>query len=264
MTHGTKTTTQPTVLLLHCSSGSGQAWAAAAAHLGDVRALSPDLLGYGANPSWPRGRRLEPDAEFVALRPAIDNMARRFHLVGHSYGGAVALDVAQQLPERVASLTLIEPVAFPYVRAAGRLDDWDTIAAIATRCMELTAQCDDDAAAELFVGYWMGRSAWAMMPPPIKSAISRSMPKVAAEWALMFEAEADLSRLAELRIPTTLIVGERTRSTARAVVEVLAGAIRGAELRHIPGAGHMSPITHPIQAGAAVRSVLRPDLLHAA
>lgn len=233
------------VILLHCSSGAGLAWGPVAAPLApDFRVFAPDLLGYGAKPAWPRGARLEPGAEWAALEPLFDQIKGPVHLVGHSYGGAVALDIALNAPQRLASLTLIEPVAFPYLRAAGDQAAWETIAEVARRCQALVAEGRDAAAAEIFVGYWMGKAAWAMTPEKARAAVIRSMPKVAAEWGLMFEAKADLEALAALDPPVTLIVGERTRTPARAVSAVLARTLPHATVHTIAGAGHMSALTH--------------------
>ena len=79
--------------------------------------IIPDLPGHGQSPAQGRATA-ERDALLVA--ELLDNGA---HLVGHSYGGAVALRVAATRPDAVRSLTLIEPatldigVGDPEVRA---------------------------------------------------------------------------------------------------------------------------------------------------
>jgi pimeloyl-ACP methyl ester carboxylesterase len=102
-----------TVLLLHSSASSSAQWRALTEIL-QVRwgVLAPDLYGYGKT-----DQRLcvgSPGlADEVALADAVlAQSAERIHLVGHSYGGAVALCFAAHRPERLLSLTLIEPVAF--------------------------------------------------------------------------------------------------------------------------------------------------------
>lgn len=68
--------------------------------------ILPDLPGYGQSPAQ-GGMDVERDARLIA-----DLLDGGAHLVGHSYGGAVALTAAAQRLEAVHSLTLIEPGAF--------------------------------------------------------------------------------------------------------------------------------------------------------
>ena len=98
-----KTGSKPCVIALHCSLGSGRQWARLAEELGsDYQVIAPDLSGHGAN----RGPVNLPTtlAEEVALLS--DDIGRTegpFHLVGHSYGGAVAFKIATQSPFEAAS-----------------------------------------------------------------------------------------------------------------------------------------------------------------
>src|SRR5262249_61702124 len=96
---------------LHCSSGSSSAWTAVIVSRG-FRTLAPDLLGYGRNSPWPRDVDLGSDTELAIFDSLLDSCGEPVHLVGHSYGGAVAPNAAMGLPRRVGSLSLIAPVAF--------------------------------------------------------------------------------------------------------------------------------------------------------
>src|SRR5688572_6317585 len=96
----------PTVLCLHSSTGSQGQWRGLAAALSELaRVITPDLHGHGRSPAWPVGQAtsLHIDARAAAhLLPAEGGV----HLVAHSYGAAVALQMALDQPERVLSLTL--------------------------------------------------------------------------------------------------------------------------------------------------------------
>jgi pimeloyl-ACP methyl ester carboxylesterase len=242
------------IVLLHCSSGSSGAWLPVMDHLGqDHRVLAPDLLGYGRSAPWPRDAALAPDGELGVVGALLDVAGCPVHLVGHSYGGAVALDAARRYPRQVVSLALIEPVAFRLLRRADPAS-WGEIAALAERHLALVEEGQDAAAAEAFVTYWMGPDAWQQMPEPARDGTVRTAAKVAAEWRLLFaSAEDHLEAIAAIDIPTLLVCGGRTRRPARRVVEILRRALPHVGLHEIADAGHMSPLTHPTAVAEAIR-----------
>jgi pimeloyl-ACP methyl ester carboxylesterase len=242
------------VVLLHCSSGSSAAWLPVMEHLGQgYRVLAPDLLGYGQSAPWPRHAALPPDGELGVVEALLNAAGRPAHLVGHSYGGAVALSAARRFPGRVASLTLIEPVAFHLLRRADEPDGWREVAALAERHLALVGEGHDAAAAEAFIAYWMGPKAWYQMPDAARDSAVRTAAKVAAEWRLMFAASDNLDAIAGIETPTLLVCGGRTRTPARGVVEILRQALPRARHYEIADAGHMSPLSHPAAVAEAIR-----------
>jgi pimeloyl-ACP methyl ester carboxylesterase len=256
------------IVLLHCSSGSSGAWLPVMNQLGrDYRVLAPDLLSYGRSAPWPRGAVFTPDQELGFVQAILDVAGRPVHLVGHSYGGTVALNAARRFPLGVASLTLIEPVAFHLLRRADESDGWREIAALAERHLELVGAGRDEAAAEVFVTYWSGKKAWQQMPDAARDSAVRSAAKVAAEWRLMFGLEDELDGIALIEAPTLLVCGGRTRTPARWVVEILRQALPRARYHEIADAGHMSPLTHPACIADAIRrhvGAVNPPCLSAA
>ena len=250
------------IVFLHCSSGSSGAWVPVMNQLGrDYRVLAPDLLGYGRSAPWPRDVPLASDGELGVLEALLDVIGRPVHVVGHSYGGTVALSAAQRFPLRVASLTLIEPVAFHLLRRADERDGWREIAALAERHLALIREGRDAAAAEAFVTYWTGPKAWQLMPDAARDSAVRSAAKVGAEWLLMFAADDDLDAIAGIEAPTLLICGGRTRMPARRVVEILRQALPRARHHEIAGADHMSPLTHPAVLADAIQRHVSAVLL---
>ena len=240
------------IILLHCSSGSSGVWAPVMNQLSQgYHVIAPDLLGYGRS-SWPRDLPLGPDAELGVVAALLNVVDRPAHLVGHSYGGTVALRAATCFPRQVASLTLIEPVAFHLLRHADEVNGWQEIAALAERHVALVGEGRDAAAADAFLTYWMGPAA-AKIPDAARDSAVRTAAKVAAEWRLMFAAEDDRDAIAGIDAPTLLICGGRTRTPARRVVEVLRQILPLARHLEIDDAGHMSPLTHPADIAEAIR-----------
>jgi pimeloyl-ACP methyl ester carboxylesterase len=245
------------IVLLHCSSGSSGVWVPVMSHLGQTHhVLAPDMLGYGRNAPWPRRAVLAPDDELGVVEALLDIADQPVHLVGHSYGGTVALNCARRYSGQVASLTLIEPVAFHLLRRANEPDAWLEIATLAERHMALVDEGQDGEAAEAFIAYWMGPQAWQRMPDTARHSVVRTAAKVAAEWRLMFAAGDDLKAIAGIEAPTLLVCGGRTRTPARRVDTILRQALPHARRHEIAEAGHMSPLTHPAHIADAIRSHL--------
>ncbi len=103
----------PAVIVAHCSSASHKEWLPLIGRLSDgFRLLAPDLIGYGKSDEWPEGREFNPYIDVKLLVELARKISMPVHLVGHSYGGAMALEAAWRLSDRLRRLTLIEPVRF--------------------------------------------------------------------------------------------------------------------------------------------------------
>src|SRR4051812_47734320 len=100
----------PVVILVHSSLAGARQWCTLTGELErDFHVRAVNLFGYGATPPWgsPARPSLDDYADLVA--GAIPHGVRRVMLVGHSFGGAVAMRLAQREEKRVSSLVLIEP-----------------------------------------------------------------------------------------------------------------------------------------------------------
>jgi pimeloyl-ACP methyl ester carboxylesterase len=95
--------------------------------------------------------------------------------------------------------------------------------------------------------YALGRTRWWLSPDRFKSAIAATIPKVALEFSIAIDAKTTLQDYAEITAPALLIAGSKTRAPTRAVVDLLAATLPNAERAILPGAGHMSPFTHPAE-----------------
>lgn len=107
------------VLLIHGSPGSGSNFRLLGPELAadGRRVIAPDLPGYGHSPMTPSMSH-ETNAKYMALM--LDDLGiERVHVVGWSSGGGVAMELAHQFPDRVASVTLLAAIAAQETEGSG-------------------------------------------------------------------------------------------------------------------------------------------------
>jgi pimeloyl-ACP methyl ester carboxylesterase len=245
-------------MLLHCALAHSGAFAGIMRRLDDrlaMRAL--DGPGHGGTDFDPRldqhDQALENATALLERWPA--------HLIGHSFGGTVALRLAVEHPERVASLTLIEPVFFALLAEA---DPPAYAAEIAAQePMHLAVGRGDwRAAAAAFLGRWGGPGGVSALP-------SRQADYILPRMPLIVDAEASIQNPATARLrpqdlagvagPALLIEGAESPPAVGAILDVIAARVPAARRVTVPGAGHMLPVTHAEAVSGALRDFLGLD-----
>lgn len=100
--------TGPPLLALHGLTGHGRRWADLATRwLPDIRVIAPDLRGHGRSTPLPPWDLETVVADLVALLTAETD--EPVLVVAHSFGGACALRLAEQRPDLVRGLILLDP-----------------------------------------------------------------------------------------------------------------------------------------------------------
>jgi 2-succinyl-6-hydroxy-2,4-cyclohexadiene-1-carboxylate synthase len=239
------------VVALHGFTNTGRSWDAVAAHLDPGRPfLAPDLRGHG---EAARVRPVTPDAcaqDVAALAP------ERFVLAGYSMGARVALRVALAHPDRVESLVLIGAtpgIADPVERAARAEEDEALAADLEQMTMETFA--DRWARNPLFKGQAAevaeaARADRLRNDPAGLAAALRGLGQGACEplWG----------RLDAIRMPVTLVVGERD-GRYRKLAERMAAGMPRADLLTVPATRHAVHLEAPaIVAQAIERAATLP------
>lgn len=222
------------LLLLHGASGSAASWGLTEAAWAGQEVWLPDLPGRGGSPGAPLARA-EAVADWLAGLIQAAGLQRPL-LVGHSFGGAVALQVALQHPGAVGGLAL--------VASGGRLRVAPAIlAAVAAATPEapfrLDAAFGPSTAPAVVEAYAVATRA---VPPAT----------AAADWAACDAFDA-LARLGEVRCPSLVISGEDDVLTPPKRQRALAAALPGSTQVSLPNVGHMLPWEAPQALADAVR-----------
>lgn len=235
------------VLALHCSGSSGTQWRQLQRTLGsDYDLVAPDLLQLDGNNALRVGEGLSLEREAEWLIQRLDSSDAPVHILGHSYGGAVALRLALMQPERIASLALYEPSIFVLLREMG---EYGRLAAqeiqlLSTRIGRLVHDGLCQAAAEEFVCYWGDQFAWTKLRPNQQQELTQQMPLVVQHFRALQESSMCLADLQHLPVPTLILRGGHSPTPARLISCHLLAHLPNAKGACFGEVGHMGPVTH--------------------
>jgi pimeloyl-ACP methyl ester carboxylesterase len=241
-----------TVLLIHSGGFTSRQWRRLAEALApDYRVLAPDLLGYGSSGPWPAGVSFHFRQDLAFLESLIGDDGEPVQVVGHSYGGFLALQLALLRPELVGSIAVYDPVAF------GVLDDVED--ADARQALELLgrewnpgAGGADEEWLAAFVDWWNGPGSWMRLPEETRASFRAVGWKVFQEVITLGADRTDRATYGTITAPTLLMSGDQTPLTERRVVERLGAALPHATVQFFHGAGHMGPVSHAAVVNAAI------------
>jgi len=244
------------VLLVHSGGFSSRQWRKLAESLApEYRVDAPDLLGYGTSEPWRPGAPFHFRDDLARLVAQFADDADPLHVVGHSYGGFLALQLALARPQAVRSLALFEPVAFGVL---DRIDDAEALRALPQvgQGYPLDRPGADEAWLLEFVDWWNGEGAWQALPEETRASFREVAWKLSREVASLVADRTDRASYGTIAVPTLLLGGDRSPPTEQRVLAALAAALPHASLQILPGVGHMGPITHPAVVNAAIRAHL--------
>jgi 3-oxoadipate enol-lactonase len=224
----------PPVVLLHALGLTWHMWEPVIRQLAPGRRVfAYDLRGHGAAAEAPAPTDLTVlSDDLIEVLAALG--LERAHLVGLSYGGAIAQTFAVCHPESVLSLTLVATTDQPFESFAQRAEAVEVDGVSAQVATSLPRWFTPEGLAE---NRWGVRYA--------RECVLRGDPaQVAAAWRSF--ARLDVAgRLSSWERPTLVLCGDRDASTGPQVMAHLASAIAGATYVELPGAPHMPTLETP-------------------
>jgi pimeloyl-ACP methyl ester carboxylesterase len=238
------------VVLIHGSLDRSAGMLKLSRRLDDsFRVTRYDRRGYGRSHPHPGPFGIDGQVDDLAdVIAGVDGAGDQLVLVGHSYGGNVALAYVDRHPGRVAAVVTYEsPLSWeswwPRDSAGGNAMAWSE---------------DPEEAAERFMRRLIGHDRWDRLPPSTREA-RRS------------EGRAMVGELADLRagapwhaeridVPVLVMRGEHGQEHHRLGTEALGGILPDTEVHSVPGARHFGPNTHPDAVASRIREFLADRL----
>jgi pimeloyl-ACP methyl ester carboxylesterase len=238
----------PPVVLLHGVGGMHLFWPPQIRRLPGYRVFALDLPGHGKSNHGGGLQTVEAYTEQIVVWMETVNLHRAV-FVGHSLGGAIALNLSKQYPERVLGLGLFS--------SGVRLNIPQDILADASSAATFYKSV------ESLVSWSFGSSASAQLADFTASRWREVRPSVLYGDLIACEPFDCNEQLAEIRLPTLVLCGEEDRIAPLRYAQLAAHIIPGAVLQVIPHAGHMVMLEQPDLVAKSLAAFLEEIPYHA-
>ena len=234
----------PTIVLVPGSCSTGAAWRPVMAAWGDrFRCVTTSLLGYGGTAERRSSRDPSIWHEVDIVESVIRKAGGAVHLVGHSFGGLVAVAVALRNRVPLASLAVIEAPAAELLRDNGdqehyrafRLMTDDYFAAFASGNVEAIATMID---------FYGGAGTFASWPPNVRAYALETTAVNILDWASAYGFPLCAASLASIDIPVLVLWGEASHPAVQRANAFLGASMRRAVCIAVNAAAHFMIATH--------------------
>ncbi len=249
MTYDTPpTVTARPILAIHGSASSGAIWQNLAKDLeGERIVIAPDLPGYGKNASTYERCAAE---RFDWLGEVIDSLGGPIDIIGHSFGGCVAMRLANQHPERIGQIILYEPII-----PAGAEGVEGTPMEELQKLWTDMRDNDVETAMGHFCDFWSGKGSWHQMSERAQSRLAASYESIILDFQQMFGGELSVAS-PSYDGSITLLCGDRSPPVVGYMADQLSNAHPQATKRLLNGLSHLAPVSNAHQVNSAIRNCL--------
>lgn len=245
----------PCIVFVPGSFSAMAAWRPISDRLQEFRLVATSLPGCGGTEALADGKT-SADDYIDLIEGVIAHTNDRVHLVGHSWGGTLALATAVRARAALASLTLIEANPCDVLRQNGNADLYAAAGNMSDAYIAAYRSGEREAARRV-IDFWSGEGTFAALPPKMREFVVQTTPANIVDWPAMFAFRRPLSDYAKLALPVLLIHGTKSHPSLHRIAELLHATIPGAKLEKIPDASHLLIGTHPQEIAALIAAHVR-------
>ena len=242
----------PAVVLLPGSCSTGAAWRPIIAAWGNqFRCVTTSLLGYGGTSE----RRTAGDPSISRNAEAMESVIRRtggrVHLVGHSFGGLVALAIALRNQVSLASLVIIEAPAVDILRERKEDQYYGAFRRMTDAYFADFAGGNVEAIAAM-IDFYGGAGTFASWPSRLRAYAVETTPVNILDWADGYGFPLSEASLATIRIPLFIVRGGASPQAVQRANALLFELTSNATLATIDGAAHFAIATHAVEIASRI------------
>ena len=259
----------PTLVLVPGSCSTGAAWRPLISEWDNrLRCVTTSLLGYGGTAE----RRTANDTSISHEVDVVEWVIQRasgghVHLVGHSFGGLVALAVALRNQVRLASLVIIEAPAAELLRERGKQRHYRAFRRMTDAYFAAFEGGDAEAIAAM-IDFYGGVGTFASWPPRVRAYAVETTAVNILDWASAYGFPLSAASLAAIEIPTLVLRGGASHPAMQRANALLFESMSRAALATLDCAAHFMIATHAAEVsrligehvdGVESRSISRPS-----
>jgi pimeloyl-ACP methyl ester carboxylesterase len=250
----------PAIILVPGSCSTGAAWRPIIADLSSrFRCVTTSLLGYGGTVERRTGSDPSISHEAEALESVVRKAGGSVHLVGHSFGGLVALVVALRNQVPLSSLVILEAPAMELLRAEGEDRHYGLFRDMTEAYFADFASGNVGAIAAM-IDFYGGPGTFASWPPRIRAYAERTTPVNIVDWASAYDFPLSAASLSAIRLPVIVARGGASHPAMQCANALLSERINQAALVTIDGAAHFMVATHAREVAHLIaQHVLRAE-----
>lgn len=249
----------PKVILIHSSVAGARQWGSLMSALSvEFHLIAINLFGYGATDTWPNGETQTLEDQARLVEPFLSGDGDKVSIVGHSYGGSVAMKAAALFKDHVDRLVLIEPNPFYLLQQNGREAAFQEAKSLRDTIKQSGTENTWPIAAEVFANYWTGQGSWEAMPEERQAKFTKALEPNFHEWdGVMNEKTALSDWSVDLPRKTTVISAADTVRTIDEIVSLMEENIPHWRFEKIECGGHMAAMTKPDIMNPIIERALR-------
>lgn len=243
---------------LHSSGLSGFQWKRLADKISaNFHFLAPDFLGCGQSPSSPNGLDFRYGEDLEQVVALLDSLREPVTLLGHSYGGFIALKASLSRPSKVKDLALYEPVMWGGLASFRGLPIEQIVERFDPEGYLLNREMAGSLLwMERFVDYWNGPGTWSAMSGPARKSMLATAEKLYAEVREVVVDPTPHTDYEAITQQVLLLHGTTSPPEVLQMKEILAQTLLNVSTACIPG-GHMNPVRNPLPVNAHLELFLK-------
>lgn len=242
----------PTVVLVPGSCSTGAAWRPVIGQWnGRFRCVTTSLLGYGGT-----SERRTPDDHCITheaevLESVIRRAGGRVHLVGHSFGGLVAVSVALRSRVPLASLAIVEAPAAELLQATGEHQHYRAFRDMTDAYFTAFHNKENGAIAAM-IDFYGGAGTFASWPSRVRAYAVETTAVNILDWASAYGFPLAPAQLATIDVPALVLRGGTSHPAVQRANQLLSESMCAASLETITGAAHFMITTHAQQVARTI------------